>query len=177
MADDEKTTGVDLGVPSLDATAPGEIPPLNDPPNTGADDITPDFGAPKRRRRSKKTETPPPQTEAPKVDVPPVVTPEDVQNIAQAFGVGFRVIFQMVAAKRGEHWLLDEKSEQQLSGAWATALAPWLVTSSKYLPLAIAALATVGVVLPRWEEDNRIAASNPQPREVTPIAAPSAQTP
>jgi len=173
---ENKTAGVDLGVPQLDANAPGEIPPLRSPPTDGSDDITPDFGAPKRRRRSKKTDAPPPQPEAPKVEAPPVVTPEDVQNIAQAFGVGFRVVFQMVAAKRGAHWLLDERAEQQLSGAWATALAPWLVTSSKYLPLAIAALATVGVVLPRWEEDNRIS-SQPNGRDVTPIQAPPVQTP
>jgi len=100
-----------------------------------------------RKRRRKMYEPPPPPPP------PEPISPNELQAVAKALGVGFRVIFQIVAAKRGEHWQLSEGDESMLGAAWGEALAPWLKDSAKYAPFALAALATVGVVMPKVQQD------------------------
>lgn len=152
-------------MPNLSTAAPaGEIPAVDKPLG---DDLTPDFGVPKKRRsRARKPPASAPVEPGPAPSVTPepmTLSPVERQQIGKALGVGFRVIFAIVASKRGQHWQISETDEALLGATWTDALAPWLVSSSKYVPVAIAALATVGVVVPRLDVDARLA-----PREVEP---------
>ena len=137
------------------------------------DELTPDFGAPRKRSRSRKR----PQPDAQPVISGPIATdaqplvlsPLEIAQIGKALGVGFRVTFAIVAAKRGNHWQLSEPDERMLGTTWAEALAPWLVTSAKYVPLAIATLATVGVIVPKIDTDAKL---HPAPEPIRNADAP-----
>jgi hypothetical protein len=155
-----------LAIPIPKMDTPDKDASIPDAPS----DMTPDFGGARKRRRRPEPRKPEPPTPASvqAVDVATPLTPTEVAQIGKALGVGLRVIFAMIAAKRGQHWQLAETDEQMLGAVWADALAPWLVTNAKYVPLAVATLATVGVVVPRIDADAKAL-----PKEVTkPVAQP-----
>jgi len=166
----------DLAIPIPTLPGPDRSAEISQPP---APDIAPDFGAPRKRTRGGKRRPQPEQ--AP--DSPQLTTPVDAQpmalgereiaEIGKALGVGFRVMFAIVASSRGQHWQISPGDEQLLGQSWATALAPWLLTSAKYVPLAVATLATVGVVAPRITEDAKLRPPIEPPRnpDVPPVAS------
>lgn len=137
----------DIPVPKLDVRAPtGEIPPL-----TGDLSVEPTYTS--KRKRGRKAAA---QQEQPEQAVAaPIVPMTDQQReaIGAAIGEGLGVIFTVVAATRGDHWKLDADTQKRLGVLWGVALEPWLATSGKYVPLAVAALATAGVVMPRVQLD------------------------
>jgi len=135
-----------IPVPDLGTPAPeGALPPVIEP-----DAIVPEYPRPRSRRRK----GPPPPEPAP---APHVANAEEKQAIAKALGMGWRILFQLVASKRGEHWALSEQDEAALGNVWADALEPYLATSAKYMPIAIATLVTTGVVVPRVQQDAALA--------------------
>ena len=141
-----------IPVPDLGTPEPSEqLPPVIEPDAilTGAD-------IPRRRRRKS---APPPPPEPP----PHVASPDEQKAISAALGMGWRVLFQIIASKRGEHWTLSENDEKLLGDTWATALEPYLASSAKYMPLALATLATAGVVVPRIQQDAALAQQPSQP--------------
>lgn len=140
-----------IPVPHLDSSGDiGDIAPV-------PDELAPELG----RKRRNKRKVAPEQPTAPIAPNTPAVTAAEVEVIAGAFALGFRVLFDAVASRRGQHWTLGEGEDRTLAIPWATALAPWLVSGSKYMPFAMAALATVGVVLPRIQHDARLVGSLP----------------
>lgn len=166
---DEQLRGL---MPELSTAPPSnDIPPVDVPV-----DFTPDFGAPKKRRsRRPKLADPPPIQDGPAPEVqtaPTTLTPVEREQIAKALGVGFHVIFAIIASKRGSHWQISPADEQLLGATWTDALAPWLVSSSKYVPVAIATLATIGVIVPRMDVDSRL---HPKPQPIDSPVVPPAQ--
>lgn len=146
-----------IPVPDLGTPEPSEqLPPVVEP-----DAILTGHDIPRRRRR-KSTPPPPPEPAS------HVASVEEKTAIAAALGMGWRVLFQIVASKRGEHWTLSEGDEKLLGETWATALEPYLATSAKYMPIAIATLATAGVVVPRVQRDAELAGT-PMPEHLSGI--------
>jgi len=150
---------------------------LNIEPAAAPDEeYNPDFDTTRKRRgkgRGRRTVPPEPpaqeRTLDPAAGMSTDLTPTEMEQIAKALGVGFRVVFAMVAMNRGQHWQIAPADEQLLGAAWAEAFRPWLLTSAKYVPLAMAALVTIGVVVPRIDADAKL---NPAPEP-----APNADTP
>ena len=179
--DQLRNLGAGIPVPELSTAAPNADISA---PAPSTDDIAPEFGAPRKRRtRARKPTTPPPAVEqgpAPEV-APAALDPVAREQIAKAFGVGFRVVAAIVASKRGQHWQLAEPEEQMLGAVWTDALGPYLVTNAKYMPLAIATLATVGIIMPRMDADARLRSlpvpdrnpDVPQPAPTNAAAAPA----
>jgi hypothetical protein len=124
--------------------------PLEPPP---APPVEPDL-PPRRQRRAKKA---PPATETPaataEVQTPPI-SDEDKKALAGLLTTGFGVCFEIVASRRGDHWRLTKDEAGRLGAAWSEPLAPLLAENSKYVPWAIALLATAGVLTPRLQADS-----------------------
>lgn len=171
--DQLRELGGSIPIPDLPTGKP--VADIPSPP--AGDDMSPEFGAPRKRRpRARKPTQPPPVVEQGPAPEPAQVTldPVAAQQIAKALGVGFRVIFAIIASKRGQHWQLQEQDEQLLAVTWTDALGPWLISNSKYVPLAVATLATVGVIVPRMDADARL---NPVIEEPRNPDVPKAATP
>jgi hypothetical protein len=111
-------------------------------------------GPVKRRRRYRRKTTEP--------DIAEEVTMSEDERLAfaVALGVAFRSVGNIVASRRGPHWQFTEQEEALLGDQWATALAPFMGGSSKYVPLAMACIITAGTIVPRLERD-RINAAEP----------------
>jgi hypothetical protein len=67
--------------------------------------------------------------------------------------MGFGICFGIVASAKGDHWNISKEEAQRLGTAWAEPLGPVLAANSKYVPWAVALLATSGVVMPRLQID------------------------
>lgn len=166
-----------LGALAIPIPALSDEPPAADiPPVAQPDEPVVDFGTPRKRSRRRKPTAPAPEVQTtPAPDVgPATLTPVEAEQIGKALGVGFRVIFAIVASKRGQHWQLSPEDEKLLGITWTDALGPWLLSNSKYVPLAVATLATVGVIMPRMDVDAR---QRPTPEPIrNPDVPPAAPT-
>jgi len=134
------TTGTDAGdIPALPAEDPVETETATTEPRT-------------RRKYTKRARKP-------KVEAAPIVDPgpsaEEVEALGAAVGEAFGIVGRIAASRRGEHWALTDEEKSRVGKAWAVALAPYMSGAGKWAPFVIAGLATVGVVVPRLEEDGR----------------------
>ena len=112
---------------------------------------------PPKRKRQRRSAGPSKMEQSPPQPQPQLaISDEDKRFIADALTVGFGVTSEIIASRRGPHWKLTKDEAQRLGTVWAEPLAPILASNSKYVPWAIAALATVGVVTPRIQEDARL---------------------
>ena len=146
------------GLPTVDASVTAELPPAP-APDVEESPADPPRADPTPRRKSHKrkktTEPPPPPPAGP--------SPEEMGHLSTALGAGFDTAARILAASRGAHWLLSERERQTLGDAWAPALAPYLGAAGAYLPLLLAAVVTVGVVLPRVQQDAQQGRVSPGP--------------
>lgn len=145
--------------PELSGVGPVDLPPLGTPSESAS---PVNDGAPKRRRRRSraKTETP---AEPATTDERPAPTPEELERLSSALGLGFKIGADLAAAARGAHWALRDEEVKALGDAWAHALAPYMGTAGKYMPFALAIVTTVGVALPRIQADANATRISPPP--------------
>lgn len=104
---------------------------------------------PRRQRSRKKSEAAPPTEPAPQAPI----SEDDKRALAGLLTTGFGVSFEIIAARRGEHWRLSKDEAGRLGNAWAEPLAPFLAKHSAYVPWAVALLATSAVMMPRLQAD------------------------
>jgi hypothetical protein len=95
-------------------------------------------------------------TAAPQDAPPPVISDEDKAQIGGLLAMGFGICFGIVASAKGDHWNISKEEAQRLGTAWAEPLGPVLAANSKYVPWAVALLATSGVVMPRLQIDAKV---------------------
>ena len=81
-----------------------------------------------------------------------------MKAFASALALAFRLSFQLLANRRGAHWLMEEPESQLWGSTWAVALAPWAPALGKWMPLGTALVVSVGGVASRLEQDARKAA-------------------
>lgn len=127
---------------------PDKGAPLEPPP---APPVEPDL-PPRRQRRAKKAPNATEPTVTAEIQTPPI-SDEDKKALAGLLTTGFGVCFEIVASRRGDHWRLTKDEAGRLGAAWSEPLAPLLAENSKYVPWAIALLATAGVLTPRLQAD------------------------
>lgn len=154
------------GVPTLPPDGVADLPPLEAPglePDPGT--ITPPAAGepPKRRRRRRTAKTPEPAPE------PTGPSSEDVGRLAVALGAGFAVAGSIMAAARGAHWQLTPEEQETLGQVWAPALAPYMGGAGRYMPFVLATLTTVGVFLPRVQQDRTGVQNAPAPAGALPV--------
>lgn len=152
-----------IPVPNVSTAAPNaDIPP---PPGNSEPVIEPDavLSGDRRNRRQRGNKPPPPPPEPP----PQPLGEEQINNMAVALGLTAKVIFLFIAAQRGEHWKLTADDQNVLGQTWATALAPYMAASAKYVPIALAVLGTASVLQPRLEKDAQIATEKQQAEGAT----------
>ena len=124
--------------------------PLEPPPPAPPTDLPP------RRQRKAKAKTEPAAT-APVQEAPPAqASAEDKAAIAGLLTTSFGVVFEIIASQRGTHWRLSKEEATRTGNAWAEPLAPLLAENSKYVPWAVALLATFGIVAPRLKQDETL---------------------
>lgn len=82
---------------------------------------------------------------------------EEMKAFADALGLAFRLSSQLVAAKRGPHWIMEQKESELHGAAWAAALEPWAGSMGKWLPLATAGALLVSAIATRVETDAQLA--------------------
>lgn len=155
----------ELGTPEPD----GQLPPLSEPlpqqPMSG------NVSEPSKRPRSRRRTMPPPQQPVEPAQPVQPLSPQEFTAISKAIGMGWRVLFQILAQRRGEHWLISPEDEKMLGDAYTDAAAPWLAASAKYAPIAGAVLLTVGVVVPRVQQDAELVAALGERKEPLPTQA------
>lgn len=154
------------GVPTLATEGIAELPPLEAPglePEPGT--TAPPAGGepPKRRRRRRTSKAPEPTPE------PAGPSSEDVGRLAVALGAGFAVAGSIMAAARGAHWQLTPEEQETLGQVWAPALAPYMGGAGRYMPFVLATLTTVGVFLPRVQQDRAGVQNAPVPTSALPV--------
>jgi hypothetical protein len=138
------------GVPALVLDPPGESPPVLPGPQPEPE---PETEPVKRRRRRKAKAEPAPAPEG--------VSEQDLANCQDALSKTFLIASKVVAKKRGDHWELNEKEADSLGEVWTVALAPYLPKIGAAVPWATALVVTGIMVMPRIEEDRRLAAGAP----------------
>ncbi len=139
-------TAVEITLPPFE---PDKGEPLDPPPPPP---IEPEL--PPRRRRGKKTTTETTPTETVQEPSAPPISDDDKRALAGLLTTGFGVCFEIVAARRGEHWRLTKDEAGRLGAAWTEPLAPFLAKHSQYVPWAVALLATSAVLMPRLQADS-----------------------
>src|SRR6266508_1351379 len=97
-------------VPDLDLSPPQEQVPAADHP-------APETDAPKRRRRRRKQEP-----EAAVAAVEPTTSPEEIARCEVALALGFKMLADAIAARRGGHWALDDEEVTTLGKVWTQVL-------------------------------------------------------
>lgn len=102
----------------------------------------------KYRKRTKKAERLEPEEPT---RLPP--DPQDLAAVSGALALGFRLVADLVARRRGAHWTISPEEARGLGDAWAAALAPYLSAVAGALPWALALGTTYAVVAPRLELD------------------------
>lgn len=132
-----------------------ELPPL-----AGSEPVTGDVsdgpavdGEPKKRRRRRRTTAKPAETAS---DAPPSAEVQEAQ-LAQAITMGFEFGGRLAAGMRGDHWLFKPDETEMLGSVWAKALHPYMGAMAPYTPILVATIVTAGYMVPRIQEDRRIA--------------------
>lgn len=152
------------GIPTLSADGVADIPPLDAPLlETEHDDAPSTVEPPPKRRRRRKAKA------APEPAAPPPDDTERLRHLSAAIGAGFSVAGNILAQTRGAHWALTEQEVRTLGDVWAPALLPYMGSAGTYMPLLLAAVTTVGVVVPRVVADSSrpvLAPPAPQVQEV-----------
>jgi hypothetical protein len=153
------------------ATATIELPPfepdkqipLEPPPPPPVEPELP----PRRTRRKKADAQKEPISATPQEAATPVITEEDKQQIGGLLAMGFGIGFGIIASAKGEHWNISKEEAQRLGAAWAEPLGPVLAANSKYVPWAVALLATSGIVMPRLQIDAKKKLENAENAQIT----------
>jgi hypothetical protein len=91
---------------------------------------------------------------APEPAAPPPDDTERLRHLSAAIGAGFSVAGNILAQTRGAHWQLSDSEVKTLGDVWAPALLPYMGSAGTYMPLLLAAVTTVGVVVPRVVADS-----------------------
>ena len=129
---------------------PDKGEPLEPPPAPPVDPELP----PRRQRRSKKAATPEQTAPATEVVSDQPISDDDKRALAGLLTTGFGVCFEIIAARRGEHWRLTKDEAGRLGAAWTEPLAPLLAKHSQYVPWAVALLASSAILMPRLQADS-----------------------
>lgn len=152
------------GVPTLGADGIADLPPLDAPmlePEPGETAPPAEPVKRRRRRRTSKTAEPAP--------VDPGPNPEQLAHLSTALGAGFMVAGNVLAAARGAHWQVTADEQKMLGDVWAPALAPYMGGTGRYMPFILATITTVGVFLPRLQQDRAGVRGAPVPSSALPV--------
>jgi hypothetical protein len=141
----------------MTATAEITLPPFEpdkgeplEPP--AAPPVDPEL-PPRRKRQGKKAPAQEQATPTETVSAPPI-SDDDKRALAGLLTTGFGVCFEIIAARRGEHWRLTKDEAGRLGAAWTEPLAPLLAKHSQYVPWAVALLASSAILMPRLQADS-----------------------
>ena len=155
MSKKEKDETEVPGVPALALDPPTEPPAMLPGPQP-----EPTEEEPKRRRRRKKA--------APVEPPPDGVSQAELDSCEEALAFTFTVVGKVVAKRRGAHWELDKEEAATLGHLWTLALAPYLPKIGAAVPWATALVVTGTMIVPRIEEDRRLADAPPTGPQVVP---------
>lgn len=144
------------GIPEHRTDAPDiELPSLGELHTKEPEPSEPLSEAPRRKRKYTRrvgagvsaTESEPSEAGA----VEP--TPEELGALKQAVSLSVDFFGRYMAAKRGQHWLVQAEESALLGEAWSNALAPYMATFAKATPMILAVVVTAGVFGPRLQQD------------------------
>lgn len=141
------------GIPKLDLSPPQEQIPAAPEPLTPEVMTGPAPGEPVKRKRHRRTKAELEAERAKTAPPPPATgaTTEDLDRCRIGFAMIFGLVSNGVAKRLGPEQALTEEEIRTLAGAWTDAVAPYLPSMGKNLPMATAAVATVLIAIPRWQ--------------------------
>jgi len=135
-------------VPTLSSDAPGQPIPIAPPPGEKK----------KRIRRTKAQLEADRKAEAAQQGEPTPESEQAAKEAAAALSLTFKAVGAVIAAKRGDHWKLEQVECDSLGAAWAAVLAPYLEKYGQAVPIVGALAVTWSVAQSRISEDQRRAA-------------------
>lgn len=147
------------GIPQL------PIAPATEPIPAAPEPLTPEVmtgpapGEKKKRHRRTKAELDAERAKAAPPTPASVASTEDLERCRVGFAMIFRLVSNGLVKKLGQETELTDEEIATLAGAWTDAVAPYLPSMGKNLPLATAAMATVLIALPRWQAYQSIKAA------------------
>lgn len=138
-----------IPVPPLSGDAPGQTLPLAAPPGETKK---------KRIRRTKAQIEADRKAEGAQTGEAPPDSEQSAKEAAAALSLTFKAVGAVIAAKRGDHWKLEQVECDSLGAAWAAVLAPYLEKYGQAVPIVGALAVTWSVAQSRISEDQRRAA-------------------
>lgn len=149
------------GIPELTVAPPAEQIPAAPAPLEP--EVMSTTGEPVKRKRHRRTKA---ELEAARTAAAPpppsnVASTEDLDRCRLGFIMLFGLASVAIVKKWGEEMALKEEEIKTLAGVWTDAVAPYLPSMGKNMPLATAALATAIIALPRWQMYKTAQAAEP----------------